>query len=263
MLSLYQEKAPKPLTLDSSFTFWCHAGLSCFNQCCRQAVIIVSPYDILRLARRLGLSSGEFLKRYTYREVEEKSRLPLVLLRPPRDAENGCPFLTPQGCAVYEDRPAACRLFPITQGSRLTEQGMEDYYFCRVLPFCQGFAEAREWTVASWQAAQGFQEFDVPRRGWLEIILTWGRGGLPPADAAAQALFYLVAYDLDSFRKFVLESAFLKVNRVDADTATRLRTDDLALLTFGYSYLRAELWRTLDSTATSNDLSSHQEIKPL
>ena len=62
MLTLYQgtddTETRTVLAPESSFCFHCHPGLACFNQCCREATIILSPYDILRLSRRLGLTTG-------------------------------------------------------------------------------------------------------------------------------------------------------------------------------------------------------------
>jgi len=36
------------LTRDDTFTFACHPGVSCFNQCCRDVNIFLTPYDIIR-----------------------------------------------------------------------------------------------------------------------------------------------------------------------------------------------------------------------
>ncbi|MBM4295095.1 MAG: YkgJ family cysteine cluster protein, partial [Deltaproteobacteria bacterium] len=150
--SLYQPAAPECLSLRDRFTFHCHPGLACFNRCCGAPTILLSPYDILRLKNCLGISSGEFLQRYTCLETEANSNLPLIFMDIYSSAEVGCPFLRATGCTVYPYRPAACRLFPITMGSRLTEEGLVDYYFCRRLDYCQGFAAAAEWTVESWRA---------------------------------------------------------------------------------------------------------------
>ena len=46
---------------DSAFSYACHAC----NRCCRNKAIRVSPYEILRLARYLGLSTTEFIERHT------------------------------------------------------------------------------------------------------------------------------------------------------------------------------------------------------
>lgn len=239
MLTLYQgpddTESRTPLSDESVFRFHCHSGLPCFNRCCREATIILSPYDILRLSHRLGLSTGDFLKRYTCREEESRSHLPLVLVKPARTG--GCPFLGARGCQVYEDRPAACRLFPLTQGSELTPGGVVDHYFLRRLEFCQGFAGEREWTMAAWQADQGFAEFDRPRRPWLQLLLKQAQPSRCTPDHRLLSHFYLMAYDLDAFRTFLFESAFFKAHSLTLEDAMPLATDDLALLKFSAAHL--------------------------
>jgi Fe-S-cluster containining protein len=244
MVTLYQEpddtETRIALAADSVFRFHCHAGLACFNRCCREATIILSPYDILRLSQRLGLATGEFLRRYTSRQEESRSGLPLVLVKPARTG--GCPFLGEGGCRVYEDRPAACRLFPLAQGSELTPRGVADHYFLRRLEFCQGFAGEREWTIPAWQEDQGFVEFDRPRRPWLHLLLKQAQPGRIPPDHRLLSQFYLMAYDLDAFRTFLFESAFFLAHRLNLEDARSLATDDLALLRFSAGYLEQLLF---------------------
>jgi Fe-S-cluster containining protein len=241
---LYILPEDAPLTLNSTFRFSCHSGLACFNHCCREPTIILSPYDILRLKQRLGLTSGDFLGRYTRQIQEEHSRLPLLFLRLKEGPEGGCTFLKAQGCTVYADRPAACRLFPITQGSRWAKTGVEDFYFCRRLDYCQGFDSQEDWTVASWIDNQGFAEYDQGRRPWLELILRLGQADLPPPDPQAQTLFFQTLYDLDNFRRFVFESAFLRVYGLEREVVEHLHCDAAALLRFAYAYLQASLFLT-------------------
>ncbi len=242
LVSVYREIDQASLSLQSRFTFHCHDGLACFNQCCRTPTIILSPYDILRLRQCLGITSGEFLERYTRRETEDMSNLPLVFLDAFRPTGDGCPFLGETGCTVYGHRPAACRLFPITMGSQITEQGVADYYFCRKLDCCQGFATDVEWTVESWQSNQGFKEYDQSRRGWLEIILKQGLRG--PVDGRLQELFATSAYDLDKFRQLIGEPAFRQAGDAEAKVLEYLITDtsDTALLDFSYRYLKSVLF---------------------
>jgi len=238
-LSLWQEpgdtETRTAVLWESPFRFHCHPGLACFNRCCREATLILSPYDILRLNRRLGLSTGEFLRRHTRREEEAGSGLPLVLVRSARTG--GCPFLGEAGCTVYTDRPASCRLFPLAQGSELTPGGVVDHFFLRRLTYCQGFAGEPEWTVATWQVDQGFAGFDRPRRPWLRLLLGQALPGRTPPDDRILSQFYLMAYDLDAFRTFLFESAFLQVHGFSPEEAAPLQKDDLALLRFSAAYL--------------------------
>ncbi|MFA5110848.1 MAG: YkgJ family cysteine cluster protein [Desulfobaccales bacterium] len=241
-VSLYQQPDQAGLTLDSRFTFQCHAGLACFNRCCRTPTIVLSPYDILCLKQHLGITSGEFLRRYTLRETEARSHLPLIFMDAFRSPEGGCPFLGPQGCTVYARRPAACRLFPITMGSQLTNEGVVDHYFCRRLEYCRGFDRGEEWTLASWIANQGFEEYDRGRKEWIEILLKEGLKEPLAVDAPLQDLIAILAYDLDRFRRLIAEPAFLEIYPLDAQIVEELQADDLALLKFSYRVLHSVLF---------------------
>ncbi len=47
---------PVQLALDDKFQFRCHKGIACFNKCCENIDIMLTPYDILRLKNRLGIT---------------------------------------------------------------------------------------------------------------------------------------------------------------------------------------------------------------
>ncbi len=241
MVTLYIQPDQESLSLGSSFKFCCHGGLACFNRCCLTPTIVLSPYDLLRLKQCLGVSSGELLRRYTRLETEEMSNLPLVLVDLSAASGGGCSFLGAGGCLVYAHRPAACRLFPVTMGSRLTEQGLDDHYFCRRLDYCQGFAAGEEWTVEAWKANQGLAEYEAGRRGWLEIMLEKGIKGPLQAEAQFQDLFATLCYDLDRFRTLAAEPAFLRAIGMDDQVLNHAGHGDLALLNFNYGYLKAIL----------------------
>ncbi|HKJ01944.1 MAG TPA: hypothetical protein VJ997_05800, partial [Longimicrobiales bacterium] len=56
---------------DDPFNFACHPGVSCFNCCCHDVNVFLTPYDVMRLKNRLGIKSGEFLDRYTLAPVQK------------------------------------------------------------------------------------------------------------------------------------------------------------------------------------------------
>jgi Fe-S-cluster containining protein len=97
---------PVRLGPDSQFTFKCHPGIECFTQCCRDINIILTPYDIIRLKNKLGLSSEEFLAIYTEPQILEKTGLPVITLKfldeEKKDAAGkACPFIRENGCLVW------------------------------------------------------------------------------------------------------------------------------------------------------------------
>ncbi len=117
---------------NDTFKFGCHPGVSCFNTCCSDVNVFLSPYDVLRLTERLGISSTEFLEKYTLLPVHRDMTTPVVVLRMGEDEAKRCPFLTEDGCGVYTDRPWPCRMYPVgLAASRDTEDGFrgERFYF--------------------------------------------------------------------------------------------------------------------------------------
>jgi Fe-S-cluster containining protein len=232
---------PLKLSKTSRFHFRCHPGVSCFTDCCGKTTIILTPYDILRLKERLRLPSAEFLAKYTCRETHDKSGLPMVLMDMERYGGR-CPFVVrPSGCTVYSDRPATCRYYPIGQGTLITESGVEEFYFYVREEHCRGFEDEQEWTVESWRQDQGVDRYDEMNLDWKTMMLRRSPQGGPVTDDRGNNLFYLVAYDLDQFRRFVFKSRFLQILQVEEDVQERIWNDDEELLKFGYQYLKMAL----------------------
>jgi Fe-S-cluster containining protein len=249
---------PVKLTLESRFRFRCHPGVPCFTACCGRTTIILAPYDIIRLKQRLGLPSGEFLDLYTFKDIHDKSGLPLVLMDMPRYG-GVCPFVRPvEGCLVYSDRPGTCRYYPVGQGSLITEEGLDEFYFLVKEEHCKGHEEDTVWTVESWKQDQGADYYDEMNREWKAMLLRRSSFGLPDIDEKTANLFYMVMYDLDQFRRFIFTSRFLSVFKVDEDTQERIYDDDLELLRFGYDYLKMVL-KIKDTIKLKEDQASVTE----
>ena len=98
---------------DDRFEFACHPGVSCFNRCCGDVNIFLSPYDVLRIRKRLGMTSRDFLEKYALLPVQKDMKTPVVVLRMGDDEAKTCPFLTDEGCGIYSDRPWPCRMYPV------------------------------------------------------------------------------------------------------------------------------------------------------
>ncbi len=233
---------PTKLDLNAKFKFRCHKGIRCFTKCCSNIEIFLMPYDILRLKNRLKISSGEFLSEYTYVKIDDKSSHPHVMLKMSDDKERKCPFVTPEGCTIYTDRPASCRYYPIGQGTLKVagKDGPEDeeFYFFINEPHCFGFDENKSWTIESWRIDQEVHLYDDMNRDWKAIQLRRNLPGQPELDEKKQQQFYMASYDLDNFRKFIFESRFLEIFDLKEEEIEKIRTDEIALMKFGVKYIK-------------------------
>jgi len=234
---------PVRLTANSRFRFRCHKGISCFTKCCSNIDIMLTPYDIIRLKNRLGISSGEFLNDYTYVEIEAKSNYPFVYLSMKEEPARPCPFVSPDGCTIYDDRPANCRYYAVGQASLRKQDDRdsmpytEEFYFLIKEPHCLGFQEDRQLTIAEWREEQGVDIYDDMNRGWKDLLFRRNTPGYQ-LDEKKQKAFYLACYDIDRFRRFVFESKFLDSFAVDAETVKRIGADETALMQFGFDYAK-------------------------
>ncbi|MFC1499564.1 YkgJ family cysteine cluster protein [Candidatus Zixiibacteriota bacterium] len=233
------------LGLDDTFQFGCHPGVSCYNSCCGDVNIFLSPYDVLRMKKRLGMTSMEFLKEYTLLPIQKDITTPVVVLRMGDDEARSCPFLKESGCGIYTDRPWPCRMYPIGLAtSKDTPDGWqgERFYFLLREETCKGFDEAKEWTVREWLEDQGVDEYDVWGEAYKELTLNRYFEEGNTLTPEKMEMFYTASYDLDKFREFVFESTLLDRFEIDEDFVDEMKTSDEALLRFGFLWLQFSLF---------------------
>jgi hypothetical protein len=240
------EIPPEQLSLKSRFKFKCHKGVSCFTECCRGIDIMLTPYDILTMRKKLDIDSEKFLSIFTTPQLLEKADLPVVTLKLLDDERKSCPFVQDEeGCVIYEDRPTTCRYYPLGVGSLSYsgEQGdnedKEEFFFMIKEPHCKGFDEPDEWTVEEWREDQGVDLRDEVNEGWLDLMVR--KKSLPASmklSENAKQMFFTVCYNIDKFKRFVFESSFLTRYNIPEERVAEIKDDDVKLLQFGFEWLK-------------------------
>ncbi len=232
---------PQQFDENHVISFNCYKGIECFNACCRNIDITLTPYDILRLKKRLGLSSGEFLKRYTYPFEFNKNSIAGVKMEP---VEGGteCQFMTDEGCSVYTDRPTACRYYPVgLLSTRRADENVDRMSYAIVREdHCKGHLEPREISIRDYRKEQGLEDYDDHGRGWRQLVLKMKSAGpaIGTPSRASLQFFFMACYDLDRFREFIKSEGFNATFVIDEATRESLLQDDLALLKFGERMVR-------------------------
>ena len=79
---------PAKYTLDSKIKFRCHPGVSCFTECCGNIKIVLTPYDILQIRKRLDMEAADFLHTYTEPTYLEKTDFPGVVIKLTEERNN-------------------------------------------------------------------------------------------------------------------------------------------------------------------------------
>ncbi len=98
------------------------------GRCCTSFGVCVTPFDILRISKRVGLAPSSFIfsiEEPPAREREEPAVLingvrSLIILR--WTSQRRCVFYGEGGCTVYASRPMLCRTYPF----RLVEGRLAD-----------------------------------------------------------------------------------------------------------------------------------------
>jgi len=251
--------APMRVGLKNHFKFKCHPGVSCFTKCCRGINIILTPYDVILLKNRLGLSSEEFLAIYTEPQIMEKTDLPVVTLKLLEDEQRSCPFVRDDGCIVYQDRPTTCRYYPLGVAALTHKEGADDegFYFFVDEAHCRGFEEDQELTVAEWRKDQGVDRHDDINAEWTDLVVR--KRSFPTnikLTEQSKQMFFLASYNIDKFREFVFSSSFLERYDIDAATQEKIKADEIELLNFGMRWLKFILYKIGDFKLKSTDQPS-------
>ncbi len=243
-----RETAPEAIkdkiepVVDGGFQFACHPGVACFTECCRDLNLQLTPYDVLRLKNRVGLCSDDFLDRYTECRFDDDRSLPMIYLQMNQNERKTCPFVSPKGCLVYEDRPSACRIYPVARASRQLRAHnlvLENYFILHE-DHCLGFKEGRFWKMDEWLEDQGLKHYREHNDLWMGIVThpKLRNARLPERQ---QQIFYLASYNSDKFREMLFNSRFFSLFHVEDDEVEQIRTNETVLLEFAFKWMQFSL----------------------
>jgi Fe-S-cluster containining protein len=135
----------------SKFSYTCNrCGL-----CCRDQVITLSPYDVIRIARAAGMRTRDAIRTYT---IRRGSLLKFT-------DQGTCSALKGARCSIHRRRPLACRLYPLG----LQRDARGDQSFVPLEPAVGSLGVyGEDGIVADFLDAQGIGEY-------LEAIAEYGR----------------------------------------------------------------------------------------
>lgn len=225
------------------FHFACRPELECFNSCCRDKRLPLLPYDMLRLRRGLNRASPDILAELVELEADPTSGWPALRIKL---ADGGvCPFVTAQGCAVYEHRPTCCRVYPLARAVAPGKKGRppEEFYLVQDAPGCQGWQENAELTAESWAVDQGLPPYLEAHNRALGLFMHPRRPRRVELNPRQTHAYIAALYNLDVFRQGLDQPGFAKRLGLSADRLEAARLQDEALLDLGLEWLTKQLFR--------------------
>lgn len=230
------------LCSSQKFSFGCNPGLPCFTECCRELELLLTPYDVLRLCRELRLRASAFIDRHVVVEDDEKGGMPRLYLGMVDDGRASCPFVSRQGCRVYNGRPGACRAYPVGRGAMQDGGGrVREIYVLVREDHCCGFSEPGEFTVPEWFENQGLNTYNAVNDEVLGLLPHEQIRSVNGFSREDKDNYLLALYKLDEFRHLVSSRAFQEKYGLPEKERQAVLNDELELLRFGIRWLHKVL----------------------
>jgi Fe-S-cluster containining protein len=177
---------------------------------------------------------------YTEPALIEKSQLPTRTIKMKDVEGRPCPFITPEGCSVYADRPLTCRYYPLGMGTmKKDDSKTEENFFIMIKEdHCLGHNETTEWTIDEWRADQESDLYDEMNSDWMAVVLKAKTLGFVEFSQKSLDLFFIVSTNLDLFKEFVVSSRFMDAYNIDPEYIAGLMENELEFLKFSLKWLR-------------------------
>ena len=190
------------------------------------------------------MSSDDFLNKHTDTTIDNNSRFPMIKLKMSQNEKKKCPFVSSDGCIIYEDRPGACRIYPLGRAATKpdSQRDTREKYFIVDEDHCLGFQEDREWIIEKWLKNEGVDEYNTMNDQWLEIVTSQKSLGLEKDYHQKIQMFFMASYNIDKFREFIFKSKFFKRFKIETALKERLSSDDVELMKFAFDWLKFSLF---------------------
>lgn len=219
------------------YRFRCHLGISCLNKCCSDLNMVLTPYDLLRLRRGLNLPSADIIHSFVELYMAGESRFPALRLHMTDTPERTCPFVRDTGCSIYENRPGACRMYPLGRAAKPDGKGGIDVrYFVMHEPHCKGFDESAEWSSMDWCADQGFDSYARFNDKYMSLLARWNASGRILPQKLMQ-IVTLALFQVDDFQRFVQDMRLFERVEVDSERQKAILDDEEAALDFAMDWV--------------------------
>lgn len=238
----FLESLPE-LKAGERFRFACHPKVPCFNACCSDLTLMLTPYDVLRLRERLGLSSREFIARHALTALAPDTGFPMLRLRMMDQVPGSpCPFVTVEGCSVYPGRPGACRTYPLGRATKTGPSGevVEQFFVVRE-PHCRGFEEGTDWTSGDWLGDQELQEYNRNNDRYM-LLLAKAKELGARLDQRQANMVFLAAYNVDGFKDFLLNTGLFSRLDVSPEDQEAILSVETRRLLFAMDWLELVLY---------------------
>ena len=230
-------RMPK-LDADDSFTFSCHPGIPCFNECCADLNCALSPYDVVRLRDALSLGSREFIEQFATVQLLAPIGFPEVLLKMSDDERKSCPFVRVEGCSVYGDRPTACRYYPLAKGTLRGRDGSFSERFALVREnHCRGFRENKEYTPATWISDQELEVYDTYFTEYHKLITDLKAKGRT-LNSNEFGITFLALFRIDDFFTFLASQGLMQKLKLPESEINDIVSNEGTGLAFAMGWLR-------------------------
>lgn len=183
------------LALDDTFSFTC----SRCNGCCTYkpgdivvGVPILSLYDVIRISRSLNMDTTDFIRSYTEMDHDASLGNQLSLRYIGLEEEKRCPFLSETGCSIHENKPFACRLFPI---KRVITDDFTVFAIPKKLDGCN-VGSGKKHTLRKWLNNADLNPYFDYYRNW-NILDDLDREKFIKTPNECQYTFRVSMYDID------------------------------------------------------------------
>lgn len=214
---IYEENLMKR---EDSFCFHCDGC----GKCCRKRNdLLLTPFDIFRLRKRLNVDLRHFIDRYCDIYIGSASHFPIVRLK----AEEKCCFLRHNMCSVHEVKPAVCALFPLGRTGIYEPNGYSLGYFLQDVS-CGDRSEKH--TISSWikNLGEDYEAFCGIRDNLMNDILPFMKS-IANEESELQNILQNMVFEI-FYNNYDLQQEFLPQFKEHADTLRRFSKDALKIL---------------------------------
>lgn len=212
---------------NEEFCFDCHPHIECFNACCAELTLPLTPYDLMRARRNRQLDSESFIEAYTEARTFPENGFPLLLFKMEEKEDSRCPFVSVAGCGIYKDRPGACRAYPLGRGTKIGIHGVNERFFIIRDKHCKGFESARVHTPETWLAQQGMAPYNYFNDRYMTLISLVQASGIP-LDERQSGMALLCLYKLEKIRELFSALNVFSIMNLDRERQNLIMSNSLS-----------------------------------